>query len=39
MLFRTQPTTLLHIFLDITFNSNVIVKSVIDPDDNIYRDL
>ena len=34
MWIRTLPTTLLQIFLKIIPNSEVIVKSVIAPDDN-----
>ena len=34
MLIRTLPTTLLQIFCKIILNSKVIVKSIIDPDDN-----
>ena len=34
MLIRTLPTTLLQIFCNISCNSKVIVKSIIDPDNN-----
>ena len=34
MLIRTLPTSLLQIFCKIILNSKVIVKSIIDPDDN-----
>ena len=33
MSIRTLPTTLLQIFCKISFNSKVIVKSIIDPDE------
>ena len=33
MFIRTLPTTLLQIFLKVIFNSNVIVKSILEPDD------
>ena len=35
MLIRTSPTTLLQIFCKIILNSQVIVKSIIDPDNNL----
>ena len=34
LLFRIMPTTLLQIFCKIILNSKVIIKSIIDPDDN-----
>ena len=34
MLFRTEPTALLQIFSESIVNSEVIIKSDIDPDDN-----
>ena len=34
MLFRTSQTTLLQMFYKIFLNSKVIIKSIIDPDDN-----
>ena len=37
MLIRTLSTTLLQIFCKIILNSEVIVKSIIDPDDNFLR--
>ena len=37
MLIRTIPTTLLQIFSKISFNSKVIVKTIIGPDDNFQR--
>ena len=37
LLIRTLPTTLLQIFCKISCNSKVIVKSIIDPDDNFQR--
>ena len=37
MLNRTLPTTLIQIFCKIIFNSKVIVKSIIDADDNFWR--
>ena len=37
MSIRTSPTTLLQIFCKSTLNLKVIVKSIIDPDDNIWR--
>ena len=36
MLIRTLSTNLLQIFCEIFLNSKVIVKSIIDPDDNFY---
>ena len=35
MLIRTLPTTLLQIFCKIILNSQVIIKSIIDPDNNL----
>ena len=34
---RTLPTTLLQTFCKIILNSKVIIKSIIDPDDNFSR--
>ena len=37
MLYRTLSTTLLQIFCVIIFNIKVIAKSIIDPEDNLWR--
>ena len=37
MLIKTLPTTLHQIFCKIILNSEVIVKSIKDPDDNVKR--
>ena len=37
MLIRTLPTTFLQIFSKIILNSKVSVKSILDPDDNFWR--
>ena len=39
MSIRTLPTTLLQIFCKIILISKVIIKSIIDADDNIWRNL
>ena len=37
MVFRTLPTTLLHIFCKTILTFKVIVKNVVDPEDNFWR--
>ena len=37
MIFRTLPTTLLQIFCKIIPNFKDIVKSIVDPDDDCWR--
>ena len=37
MFLKTFSTTLLQIFCKISINSKVIIKSIIDPDDNCWR--
>ena len=37
MLNKIIPTTLLQIFCETIINSKVIVKSIEDPDDNVWR--
>ena len=39
MLIRTPPTTLLQICCEIINNSRVIIKNIIDPDDNFSSQL
>ena len=39
MLIGTEKTTLYQIFKNIIINSKVIVKSILDPDDNFERSL
>ena len=39
MLIRSLPTTLLEIFCKIMVISKVILKSIIDPDDNCWRNI
>ena len=39
MFIRTLPITLLQIFCKIIFNSKVIVKSIIDPDYDFWKNL
>ena len=39
ILMGTFPTTLLQIFCEIILNSHIIVKSVLDPDDNFTRSI
>ena len=39
MLIKSEPTTLLQIFCEIMFDSKVISKNVIGPDNNFHVDL